>query len=108
MVAAQDQFGEVRDLPFPAVPITAKTEDISALAGEKVRIITTLLRAPGRHAVLCQGEFTLAFQVTLRLLRKGVTVVSAVSERRVTETVEKDVVKKEIVFSFSGFREYSL
>ena len=58
-------------------------------------------------AVLCQGEFTLAFAVTERLKAKGVTVLAASSDRAlVTEEDENGGTRKVTVFRFVRFRKY--
>ena len=57
--------------------------------------------------VLCQGEFTLTYAVVSRLLRFGVEVASAFSERIVNEERVGEEVRKISVFRFYGFRKYS-
>lgn len=55
------------------------------------------------EAVLCQGEFTLAFQIINTLLEQDVTVVAACSERVVKENGNR----KESYFYFKKFRKFS-
>ena len=66
---------------------------------------TILAKNPA--AVLCQGEFTLAFAVTERLKAKGVTVLAASSDRVLeTEADENGETRKLTVFRFTRFRKY--
>lgn len=95
---AAQEYGEIVDLPFPAVHPDAKEQDIAALGEEYCRKILEWKPA----AVLCQGEFSLTFFVVARLREKGVKVLTACSERR---TVQNGNVKSSI-FEFAGFREY--
>ena len=58
-------------------------------------------------AVLCQGEFTLAFAVTERLKAAGVVVLAASSDRVIeTEADENGETRKVSVFRFTRFRRY--
>ena len=107
--AAARVHGKIVDLPFPNVPTEADPGRISEMAEENIARMESLFRnlddgMPA--AVLCQGEFTLAYAVIHRLLRKGITVVSAVSDRNVREIQVGDETRKEVVFRFVGFREY--
>ena len=99
---AAEEYGEVVDLPFPPVPPEATCGDISEMADEYVSRIMGM--NPG--AVMCQGEFTLAFAVVAKLKSLGVEVLAACSERKVTETVESGITKKLIVYEFVQFRDY--
>lgn len=54
-------------------------------------------------AVLCQGEFCLAFSVISKLQQSGVTVLAACSERNVKS---EDNGRKITVFEFKRFRKY--
>ena len=54
------------------------------------------------RAVLCQGEFCVAYQVIRKLKEKNIKVLAACSQRCVRENGNK----KEVVFNFVRFREY--
>lgn len=54
------------------------------------------------YVVLCQGEFTLAFQIINTLLDKGVVVVAACSERKAIVNGNR----KESYFNFTKFRKF--
>lgn len=92
------EYGEIVDLPFPAVEAEADEDVIKEMADSYVSKILDL--NPG--AVLCQGEFCLAFQVTTILKTRGVTVLAACSKREVKVYGDK----KEAIFKFVRFRKY--
>lgn len=92
------EYGEIVDIPFPPVDPRGDESYIDGLAGQCVRQI--LQYHP--YAVLCQGEFCLAYQVITRLREEGIQVLAACSERIVKEEGQK----KEIVFVFEQFRKY--
>lgn len=98
-LAAAKNYGEIAELPFPVVKSDADEMEISVLADEITKKIMDLNPA----AVLCQGEFTLAYAVINRLKNRGVKVVAACSDRMV-ET--NDEGKKVVTFHFERFREY--
>lgn len=95
---AAGRYGQVVDIPFPAVEPKADEGAVRTLARRYVDRILAYCPA----AVLCQGEFCLTFQVVSALKAQGVTVVAACSERIVTEHGDK----KEVLFQFEQFREY--
>lgn len=102
--AAREAYGSVRDLPFPAVDASADEAELCALAAEKAGEIISFQP----DAVLCHGEFSLAFAVASALMNKGVPVICAASERRSVETAAADgSTRKESVFSFVRFRNYT-
>lgn len=102
---ATDAFGSIVDIPFPEVDPAFGSDRIIDVAETQVAKIAAL----SPDAVLCQGEFSLAFAVTALLIKKGIKVVCACSERNVMETIDNDgnTVKK-AVFKFVRFREYKL
>lgn len=102
-LSAAEAYGRVIDEPFPAVPADMDEAGVARLADEAAERI--LARKPA--AVLCQGEFTLAFAVTERLKAQGVTVLAASSDRAlVTEADENGGTRKVTVFRFTRFRKY--
>ncbi len=91
-------YGEVIDIPFPAVPPAYSREEVEHLGTEYFDRIARLQP----QAVLCQGEFTLSVYIIRRLKEEGITVLAACSERiAVTKGNEKTS-----IFKFSQFREY--
>lgn len=93
-----EKYGEIIDLPFPAVSALAKEAEIAEMSRKYIDQITELAPA----AVLCQGEFCMAYQVISGLKQKGIVVLAACSERFVKETDNK----KEVWFVFEQFRKY--
>ncbi|GHT36954.1 hypothetical protein FACS189435_0940 [Bacteroidia bacterium] len=100
--AAEEQFGEVRDLPFPAVDPVGDGEYIQSLCDEYVAKVMLLVeeRKPVVHLM---GEMTLTFRLVKALQDKGIECVASTSERMVTETAGG---KKEVQFVFTQFRKY--
>lgn len=100
-----EKWGELKDLPFPSVDPEAEEEDIEKIAEKEVEKICGMKP----RAVLCQGEFTLAFSVITKLKKRGITVVAACSKREAIEQVIRgNEVKKESIFLFVKFREYQV
>ena len=96
-------WGEARDLPFPYISPEADERQIKELADQSVKNMLELKP----DAVMCQGEFTLSYAVIKRLKECGITVVSACSERRVTEELLEDGSSRKISqYQFVRFREY--
>ncbi len=98
-----EEFGRVVDEPFPPVLANLDERGVALLADEAV--LRIMAHRPA--AVLCQGEFTLAFAVVERLKAKGVKVLAASSDRVIeTETDEDGETRKVSVFRFIRFRAY--
>ena len=72
-----EKYGTIEDMAFPTVSPEMDEEELGNLADEMVKQI--MAKEPA--AVLCQGEFTLAYQVVRRLIEKGITVLAACSQR---------------------------
>ena len=102
-------YGDTVDLPFYAVPANATEEEIAGMANRAVKEIVTRIGASEHtaDAVMVQGEFTLTYAVVSALLRLHIRVISACSERRVTESVDENGNQiKQVDFRFERFREY--
>lgn len=91
-------FGEILDIPFPNVPPSFTSEEITRLGEE----YTNRILAAGPSVVLCQGEFSLAYDVICRLKQHNIKVLAACSERN-TVMVGNE---RRSIFSFVQFREY--
>ena len=121
-IAAASAYGQIRDVPFPVVPANADEILIESLADESVEKILSAIREESDnasqgedasvqevHAVMAQGEFTLTFCVVQKLIARGITVLSACSERSVRERVSEDgKMVKEVQFGFVRFRKYRM
>ena len=92
------KYGKIVDMPFPAVEPVLDKEGIQKIAEEYVEKICEMHPA----AVLCQGEFSLTYQIVRMLQEEGVLVFAACSKRRVVEQDGKKIVE----FVFEKFREY--
>jgi hypothetical protein len=100
---AARQFGDIADIAFPKVESSADEQAVASLARDYANKIISL----SPEAVLCQGEFTLAYAVIALLISKGIRVLAACSQRTVIDTVAADGSTHETaVFKFTRFREY--
>ena len=95
-------YGKAMDVPFPAVPADASSDYVKGLADNYVARISGM----NPSAVMCQGEFTLAFAVVHGLMSQGVTVLAACSERKATEVVKSGTTQKHAIYEFIQFRNY--
>lgn len=97
------RYGEIIDMPFPAVPPMADSAQVEDMARELVERV--LRESPA--AVCCQGEMTLTYKVVRLLKAHGVPVLAATSAREVIEAITpEDATQKTVVFRFCRFREY--
>jgi hypothetical protein len=102
---AAEEYGEISDLPFPAVDPAASEEEVEAAAEQYADTIASL--AP--TAVLCQGEFTLCYSVVRKLGARGIRAFAACSKRDVIEReTEEGNTEKLAVFRFVRFRDYTI
>lgn len=100
---AAKQYGEIQDMPFPAVDPSLDEVEVHKMAEAAAEQIINLAPA----VVLCQGEFTYTFNLVELLKEAGITVLSACSERVTIETVEKNGnTRRESSFRFVRFRKY--
>ena len=96
-------FGEIVDVPFPAIDAEASTAEIHELVQTNSEKILAMEPA----VVLCQGEFNYTFAMVERLKSFGVTVVAATTERVAHEEILPDGSTKHVsTFRFVRFREY--
>lgn len=122
--AAHSAYGEVFDLPFPAVPADADEADIQNIAQEYLKEVQTIAQeylnkgqsvakecllkgqtiAPPAEAVVhIMGEMTLTYAIVCLLKQAGYTCVASTSVR---EVYEEEPGKKTAVFRFVRFRKY--
>ncbi len=92
------KYGEIQDIPFPSVNPEEGEVYINRLANLYTEQILKLCP----KAVLCQGEFCLAYQVIKNLKKRGILVLAACSKRMVKQMGQK----KEVTFLFCRFRSY--
>lgn len=96
--AAAEAYGDIVDVEFPAVSPTGDHEYIVKLAEEQMQKILQF----HPQAVMCQGEFCLAYEIIRRLKKADITVLAACSERKVTLEANRKIV----LFEFCQFREF--
>lgn len=102
-IRAAEVWGSIVDMPFPKVEATASEREIEVLAESYVERIIAMRPA----AVMCQGEFTLAFSVTEKLKSCHIPVLAACADRRVeTEPGDNRQSVKKVYFEFVRFREF--
>lgn len=104
-IKAAKEYGidVIRDYAFPSVPAHMSEKEIEEIA-EKV---SDEMIALCPSVVMCQGEFTLTYALIKKLLKHGIKVVAACSERDTLEVCLPDgSVKKEANYRFVKFREY--
>lgn len=99
---AAQRYGSIQDLAFPQINPEADLSEIQTLADRYAQKILSM----NPDCVLCQGEFTLCYQVITLLKQAGIPVVAACSERDTREIISDGVPKKISVFRFVQFREY--
>ena len=97
------KYGEIVDVAFPDVMPETDEEQIDALADKYVAQIIEMKP----DAVMCQGEYSLTFNVALKLMRSNITFLCACTERCAIYTHHEEDAKIESLYSFVKFRKYS-
>ena len=100
---AAEEYGEIVDLSFPAIPAVADTKEVADIVNvyfQKVREYNTCV-------VMVQGEFVFTHLLVSMLHDAGIRSVAACTERVVEEAIDEEgnVVKKS-EFRFIRFRDY--
>lgn len=115
--AAREAFGDVMDVPFPAVPARARTEAVletarrlaldvcDALAKAPRPVAASPADDPPAHAAHVMGEMTLVFALVAHLQALGVQCVASTSER-VVLAENPATGEKTARFTFVCFRPY--
>lgn len=102
-ISAARAYGEILDVPFPAVSPSANPEDVSELVQNNLKKFLELEPV----AVLCQGEYSYTFAMVESLKNFGVKVLAATTERITTEEILADGSTRHVsTFRFVQFREY--
>lgn len=102
-ISAAKVYGEIVDVPFPAIDDEATAQEVRELAEANAEKILSLKPA----AVLCQGEFNYTFALVERLKTFGVPVLAATSKRVSAEEILPDGSTRQVsTFCFVQFREY--
>ena len=99
-LVAAEEYGDIIDLPFPAIDPSASEPDIVALADSFYQQVKSLGGVEDLTIHL-MGEFSFTYALLSRLRQEGYTCVVSTSARNV---VMKDDVK-EVIFEFVRFRK---
>lgn len=99
---AAEAFGEIVDMPFPAIPSEADEAAISQLADEYVKKINDLC-GEQRPTVHLMGEMNFTYALVSKLRRLNIECVAATTERIVEELPNGE---KKSTFKFVRFRRY--
>ena len=92
----------LEEIAFYPVSAMHTPEEIAQIAQQELEKIMQYHPT----VVMCQGEFTLTYQLVRLLKEKHIKVVAACSERKVEEGMEKGIYTKKVVFDFVQYREY--
>ncbi len=95
-------YGDIIDLPFPAVAPNCGYEQLQALAQEWVQKILELGDAHDL-TVHIMGEMTFTFMVITKLKEMGIKCIASTTERKTTYNADGTKVSE---FQFVKFREY--
>ncbi|MCW5925078.1 MAG: CRISPR-associated protein [Saprospiraceae bacterium] len=101
--AARGQFGEIADLPFPAIDPDCDTAEVEQMAAQYEALVAERLQGAAAPAVHLMGEMSFTVALTARLQRRGLPVYCSTTRRQVIE--EKDG-RKTTQFVFVRFRQY--
>lgn len=95
-------YGEIRDIPFPAIDPVASYDDIQLLADQYVHKI--LSTAGDRQVTVhIMGEMTFCFMIVSRLKEIGIECIASTSVRDAEVTADG---RKLSDFQFVKFRSY--
>ena len=101
--SAAESYGKIVDISFPSISPHADSAEIDLLVSEYY----SKIKEYDCSAVMVQGEFVFTYRLVKHLKESGYTILSACTERRVTEfTDENGRTQSRSVFEFVGFREY--
>lgn len=99
---AAHEFGEVVDLPFPAVDPDRGSDYIDELAEDYFRKVVDVA-GPESAAVHIMGELTFSFSLIRKLKAAGYKCLASTTSRMVTMDEKGN---KVATFGFVRFREY--
>jgi len=107
--AAKEQFGNIKDLPFPQIDPSANPFQVAKMAENYFNRIRKMFNDAGiitlaNSAVHIMGELTFCHVLIGLLHKKGYKCVASTTERSIIE--EKDG-RKTAQFTFVQFREYT-
>ena len=108
LAAAHEQYGEIKDIPFPVIDPTLGKKEVFDLAADysiKISDIHVDLSEAEkkRFAVHIQGEHTFVFQLVNKL-KKHQVICLASTTRRIKKDLGNGQSRQQ--FEFVQFREY--
>lgn len=95
-------YGDVVDIPFPAVAPDADSQELQIMAQDCVQKILSMGDV-NKVTVHIMGEMTFTFMVVTKLKEMGIRCVASTTERKATYTSNG---VKQTEFQFVKFREY--
>jgi hypothetical protein len=101
--AAEKEYGNIIDMPFPNIPPDASTLKVQEAADAMFRTITMVGGEPTRLVLHIMGEMTFTYKIVQMFKQKGFTCVASTSERN--SVINEDGTKT-IQFDFVQFRSY--
>ena len=99
---AAREYGEVVDMPFPAIDEWGDKAYIEALADEYLHRVLTYAEVYS-VTVHLMGELTFSFALLERLRQQGIPVIASTSKRLVSD---ESGGHKVVTFQFARFRRY--
>lgn len=102
-ISETEKYGEIVDIPFPAVNPRESDEYMNDLVDEYYQKVMEY----EKPTVMVQGEFVFTYRLVNQLKQAGIKVVASCSERRVTEEIDENgCTIRRSQFEFVKFREY--
>ncbi|MCF8342342.1 MAG: hypothetical protein K9I82_15310 [Chitinophagaceae bacterium] len=96
---ANQDYGEISDMPFPNIPPEMCYDDLMKLVNEYLHQIVAL----NPSAVHLMGELTFTYNLVTQLKVLGFPCIASTSSRFVTENGDGNKIS---YFNFVQFREY--
>ena len=97
------QYGDIVNIPFPAISPYASSDDIDHLVAEYEKKI----KQYDDPVVMLQGEYIFTYRLVSRLKKEDIKVLASCSDRRTIEYIDDEgYTKRESVFEFVEFKEY--
>ncbi len=99
---AAKEYGEVRDMPFPAID---PEEDIEQIRERADEYISKIIKLNAKYAITVHlmGEMSFVVYAVSRLTERGIRCICSTSER---DTEDLGGGEKKVTFRFKRFRDY--
>lgn len=103
LIAVQQAYGTIQDMPFPAVPAKADLDEVRLLAEKHCAMVRQIAAEEASLTVHLMGEMTFTFIMANALCAMGIPCMASCSERIVLEESDGRKVSQ---FRFVRFRPY--